>query len=260
MTFVISVPKSGTYLMAELLKHLGLQSTNIHLSTHDYEDHRYTDKSDIRAHPKKYATKIPFEFTVPLIRKGQFSWGHIPHDPRCVAVLKKLKKLLILRQLRDVIISSIRHQIEIRQDLMCEFVFNRNGRFKEAKTYFQSPLSKEHLKIWFRYYGKENLRLIENMQPWFGKKNIFSVRFEDLIAKNGQPKQISTVKGIIDFLQIDINTDNTTIKNVIQDTLVANTHTKTDKHIDHRTLWDDEIEELFEFYGFKWLNEKFGYL
>jgi hypothetical protein len=148
--FIISQPKAGTYLAANLLRNLSLIPTNIHFTQNDYYLYDPNDLGEGRSNPNKYRIKGSFENSVNLIADDEFGVGHIHYNKKNSRILEPLKKIVIVRSL-DGIIESY-------------------GR-------------------WIRSTGrKENLKGIINtankVGEWIDQPDTFVLRFEQMVNKD----------------------------------------------------------------------------
>jgi hypothetical protein len=144
--FIISQPKSGTYLLSNILIELGIIPTHLHISNERYED--YSNKgNDAVKNPKKYSKNIPIEESLTLIEDKSFAVGHLPYSENAEILLKDFKKILITRDINDIEKSWQR--------------FNKDYQRKNG-------------------FNKE---LLNDIELW-KKSNIFHITFEELITKD----------------------------------------------------------------------------
>ncbi|MHC5829191.1 MAG: hypothetical protein ACYT04_78090, partial [Nostoc sp.] len=76
--FITSIPKSGTYLYSLLLKSMGVEQTNMHLSEMGFCDYRISTPKQARENYLKLTVNIPLNESLKLIYPGQFAVGHLP--------------------------------------------------------------------------------------------------------------------------------------------------------------------------------------
>jgi hypothetical protein len=144
--FIISQPKSGTYLLSNILIELGITPTHLHISNKKYEDYSNKDTDAVK-NPQKYSKNIPIEQSLKLIESNSFAVGHLPYSNKAEALLKDFKKILITRNTKDIKQSWQR--------------FNKDYQRKVD-------------------FNKE---LLSNIELW-KKSNIFHITFEELITKD----------------------------------------------------------------------------
>ena len=144
--FIISQPKSGTYLLSNILIELGITPTHLHISNEKYEDYSSKDTDTVK-NPKKYSKNIPIEQSLKLIRDESFAVGHLPYSDTTEELLKDFKKILITRNINDIKMS-----------------WQRFKRDYQRKNGF-------------------NTELLHDIELW-KKSNIFHITFDELISKD----------------------------------------------------------------------------
>lgn len=109
--FILSQPKSGTYLAANILRELGLEHRGLHLTPtpyyyeYDLNDPHCMDKDKFQTYKKKGKN---FESNVKLIPNNSFGVGHIPMMIPFQKALDKFKRILVTRPSHDVKDSASR--------------------------------------------------------------------------------------------------------------------------------------------------------
>ena len=94
---VISQPKSGTYLCANILQNLGLEFTYMHLAAGSYDKYEPNNLDEGRKNPKKFRHKATLEESSQLIRDDQFAVGHIGHSAEAERIFNDFKKVVLYR-------------------------------------------------------------------------------------------------------------------------------------------------------------------
>jgi hypothetical protein len=92
-TMIISQPKAGTYLCANLLKEFGLTQLPMHLSEWRYEI--YQENKLYRRIQK------PFLETIKRVKDNQFAVTHISATTEFYEGLRDFKKIIVLRPLEE---------------------------------------------------------------------------------------------------------------------------------------------------------------
>ncbi len=134
------------------------------------------------------------------IRKGQFQLAHMQYHSKVLEVLKKndLKMIQLVRDPRDVLISHLNYIQNI-------------DKTQKSHRYISNYNTTED-KIKAMINGKPNViepfpKVLNKFEPWLDKKNILTVKFEDLIGDKGggkTEKQILNVKSIAQFCEIKV--------------------------------------------------------
>lgn len=224
--FVVSMPKSGTYLMAEILKKLDIPFVKSHIATHSLVDMRFVDVDYARVNSYKLQVKVPLEISRHLICHGQFGIGHIPFSHK--KLLEKYKIIFLYREeLRNIVISCARFFDYINGDWTDKDI-NKVNAFKKM------PMSVDKIKVWFNIWGNEIFSLIKNMNQW-KNENLLSLSFEEL---TNDP---TCVDKVAEYLGVPK-------KNILKECLQEKTVTSTGKVSDFREIWTDELEAIFSNY------------
>jgi hypothetical protein len=249
--FIITIPKSGTYLIAKILANLGMVDCDVHIAIDHIQDNRFADEKVLRMEAWRYYVPIPFKVSARLIKNGQFSFGHIPYYLEGEQILGGFKKVFTFREMRDVIISLVRYYDSREQN------YAKPERIKLYNEFKQTPMGNEKFKAWYVMWGKEFADLITNMFPWKDRGDVFQVKFETLMGDDGKEAQFSMLKGLGGFLGLDITDDE--IAGALSDSIGAETLTYSGKRSSYKDWWNGELEDLFTQYGFKELNKRYGY-
>ncbi len=249
--FILTVPKSGTYLVAKVLENLGIVDCGVHIAVDHIQDNRFADEKILRLEAWRYFVPIPFKVSTRLIKNGQFSFGHIPYYPEGERLLGGFKKVFSFRELRDVIISLVRYYDSREQN------YAKPERIRLYNNFRETPMGNEKFKAWYAMWGKEFADLIRNMFPWKDRSDIFQVKFETLLGDDGREAQLSLLRDLGGFLGLHIT--DVEIDKALNDSLGAETLTFSGKRSSYAEWWNEELEDLFTQYGFKELNMLYGY-
>ena len=109
--FVISQPKAGTYLCANILNELGFVFCGMHMGEKKFEVYPAPSSKHYARAMKNPAYPINFEHRVPLtksIRKilpGQYAVGHLVYNTENQSILKKIKKIVLTRPIDEILVS-----------------------------------------------------------------------------------------------------------------------------------------------------------
>jgi len=249
--FIITIPKSGTYLMAKILENLGIVNCYVHIATDHMLDNRFLNDELLRVQPGLAMVHIPIEVSIQFIYPGQFSFGHIPFFDRGQNLLQDFKKIFTYRDMRDIIISLVRYSNQRK------FLFYKPEKLKLVKRFKECPFGTDKITLWFSIWGKEYSNLIASMVPWKDRDDIFKLKFEEIMGDQGEDSQLSVFKNLAAFLELNIS-DNK-IEKALLDSIGSETITYSGKRSTYREWWNEELEELFISYEFKELNRIFGY-
>jgi hypothetical protein len=249
--FILTIPKSGTYLVAKILENLGIVDCGVHIAVDHIQDNRFADEKVLRLEAWRYFVPIPFKVSTRLIKNGQFSFGHIPYYLEGEQVLRDFKKVFSFRELRDLIISLVRYYDSREQN------YAKPERIRLYNKFRETQMGNEKFKAWYAMWGKEYVDLIRNMFPWKDRSDVFQIKFETLMGDDGKDAQLSLLRGLCGFIGLNITDDE--IAKALNDSLGAETLTYSGKRSSYSDWWNEELEDLFTQYGFKELNRLYGY-
>lgn len=95
--FIISQPKSGTYLCSNILNNLGINQTYYHFTPkHIYK----YDKNNLDAgitNPENYIVQDTVENVLLKIKDNDFAVGHLSYKEPIITLLKPFKKIILHR-------------------------------------------------------------------------------------------------------------------------------------------------------------------
>jgi hypothetical protein len=229
---VISLPKSGTYLMAELLKAFGYRATGWHLSARYCTDYSHADLVEARRDPAKYSRNgTPGEF-LSRVRPGEFAVGHLPYNEEILQATAGFQRLYLTRDLRTALVSYMRFLAD-------------TGRM-DAKNLPWYPLAdpRQRVVVFLATTAPRLLEaLYERMVGWSQLDAIHHVRFEDLTADT--PQALRTIDALASSLDVKHDDANT----LLQTSLSATTVTKSDGLTQLDDYWSDDAEKWFHRIG-----------
>lgn len=149
-TLIISQPKSGTYLLANILENMGLMSTWMHINAGSYDQYDPTRLAEGRKNPEKFRTPASLEESVARINDYEFAMMHLAFSKKTAETLYDFKKIILSRDPKEAAESWNRWNQE-------------SGRGKPQKV--SIPAS---------------------VKNWIGRHNTFDLTFDDMINKNVQ--------------------------------------------------------------------------
>ncbi len=249
--FVLTVPKSGTYLIAKILDNLGVVDCGVHIATDLIQDNRFADENVLKREAWRYHVPIPFKISTKLIKNGQFAFGHIPYYLEGEQMLHGFKKIFTFRELRDMIISLVRYY-DSRQH-----PYAKPERIRLYNKFKETPMGNPKFEAWYAMWGKEFADLIRNMFPWKDRGDVYRVKFETLMGDDGIEAQLSLLRGLGSFLGLDLADGS--IEKALNNSIGAETLTYSGKRSSYEDWWNEELEDIFTQYGFKELNRLYGY-
>jgi len=251
---LITIPKSGTYFVSEILKLLGMEQVLWDLTSERYRDYRGCDLEKLKklhynsAFAKEMAVReksCPISKSVRLVKKDQFGTGHLVHNRDIEPMLRKYKVLFLKRDLRYCFLAAVRwsarHRVGFEPKVLERWV---NQGSAVARVLALIEVIEESP------FNRELIRRFQRMVRWDAVDHPMHmvVRYEDLMHGT-YPVNLP------EFLE----TDWKTFRHVVDDAKGQDTVTKSkvttnlDPYLDHPT-----IRTFFQ----KWLsplNRRLGY-
>jgi len=186
---IISQPKAGTYLTANILHNLNIQDSGIHIQsgyTTLYPVGKWRGTGKWHAEYKE-DTVITSIKALSYVLDEEFVTGHLECTEELKEVLKNDKKILLIRNTKDI--------------------------SKSAVNYLQSHNN--------NLLGAITKKLLLHIQKWEKEENVFVINFDDLINKN-----IEVIDNLQKYLFDEIRYDSLEI---ITKSLEQDSPTKSDK-------------------------------
>ena len=239
---VISIPKSGTYLISELLRNADFKTVRLNVRKNTIRDFRWKDMNDI----ENLDQPFPLGVVVKMISPGQLIAGHVEYDDYTKTVLKNFKKIFIFRNLRDCLVSNMRHverwgvQIDDRDMLR---------KMKPGPTKLL-----EYMKTTTMKHFLNNTKKIIG---WYNEQDAFKISYEELLGDFGKKKRNQKLLDLFHFLNKNLDINN--IDNILNSTFENDTLTKSGKRTNVNEYWNEQVESKFCELGFNQLNHQLGY-
>jgi hypothetical protein len=236
---IVSVPKSGTYLLSELLKNRGFVQTFMHMGSTwaDFFNPRRLEEG--RTDPEKFRQPLPLKAALTRIPDHGFAVGHLAYSYETVRLLSRFKLIFLKRDLRDCIVSHMRF-------------FIATGRCNaRSANWYQEPDKRKQLIMFMLRAGLPLcLGIYENLVGWNEMADLFTLKFEDLIAGN-----ITVIQQLLDYLgnRRTVSTDD------MARVFAADTLTKSATPTRWQDYWSDDAEAIFRECRGHELNAELGY-
>jgi Sulfotransferase domain len=232
----VSVPKSGTYLFAEVLSAVGVQRLDIHIDVLGFMDLRYCTTEFAIGHDTEAFVKVPYERVLPLIHPGQFVVSHFHCTPEIVARLKRFRLIFTCRDLRDVLVSIMRYVAK-----------QRTVGGKEDQGWEQLPNSPAKLEQFIDRYGEHYMGYINKMRDWAVQPGVLGITFEEIQGDFGAGRQLQCVRRMVDLLGIERS--DAELEQALHKSLGKETLTYSGKRSTREDLWSDKVEDFFLKHG-----------
>ena len=136
--FIISQPKSGTYLLANLLVEFGIKHSYMHIREERYEKYDPNNLDESARNPSKYSFNSHLENTLTLIEEGSLAVSHLEHSEKKVELLKDFKKILITRDGKEIRESAKRWKKDYKRGkgMPPKYDYEAIERWKEEEDVF----------------------------------------------------------------------------------------------------------------------------
>jgi hypothetical protein len=238
---VVSLPKAGTYLMAELLKALGYGWTGMHLAETAYSDYSGADLDEARRNPGRFARTEPLSQSLSRIGVGEFAVGHLPCKEEIVADTALFKRFYLTRDLRTALISYMRFMAStgrLGAQQMCWYpIADPRERLVQFLTSSAPLLLRSQYK---------------QLAGWSRTPGVLHVRFEDL---TGPPE---TALRVVESTAAFLGVASCDASDILNKSLESETITKSEGLSRLDDYWSPEAERQFVAIGGPELNAQLG--
>jgi Sulfotransferase domain len=225
---VVSIPKSGTYFVAELLKALGYRWTGMHLAETAYTDYSGSALEQARQDPGRFARSEPLSASLNRIHSGEFAVGHLPFKDEIVEAARPFKRLFVTRDLRLALISYMR------------FMQSTGRLGARHLAWYSIPDLRQRCQVFLRTSAPYMLkRFYEGMVGWSKLADTLHVRFEDLT--NDAAAATRTIESVATYLGVP----KCDAQEVLRTSLATETITKSDGLTRLEDYWSAEAEARF---------------
>jgi hypothetical protein len=242
---LLSVPKAGTYLLAEILRLLGSEPTHLHLAVDVLSDYRGATLQEQRDEYTRFTRPVPMTRAARLIQPGQFAVGHLPCSPDVKQTFEKFKKVFICRDLRDCLVSMLRFAVDTRREAHLNWIWDQ----------FSEP--SERLLQMLRHAGPDFIAWFRGIAGWQADPAVFKTRFETLQGDKGTPTQQEVILELGRFLDCPVTPEQA--RGILDQVLGTPTKTWSGRRSNREEFWNSAIEQEFESLGGRSLNEELGY-
>lgn len=147
---VMSQPKAGTYLCANLLVEFGMVNSSMHLSEHEYQRYDLSDLDACRNATATFTHRKDLHKTLKMIKDNEFAVGHIRGGHKNISRMKEFKKIFLVRSKEEIFQSAERWRQLSGRDIRPKVLVN----------------------------------LAKEMLPWEDEEDVFVLPFKKMLYKN----------------------------------------------------------------------------
>jgi hypothetical protein len=227
---LITLPKAGTYLVGAFLKALGLVDTGVHVDRFGFSDYRHKSIEEMRADYLKFTTRIPIEVSAGLVAPGQFIVGHLEHSAQTVAATAELRRILLLRNPRDALVSYMRF-------------YELPGRGEAAaKSWMALADEPARMLAFLEQWGGPLMAIMRGVLGWLEEAGVLVVRFEDLLGDAGPRPQRRALEAIVGLAGMPMPADVVALFNQV---VGKPTKTWSGRRSEAWRYWNDRVEAEF---------------
>jgi ubiquinone/menaquinone biosynthesis C-methylase UbiE len=242
---VCTVPKSGTYLISNFLKEIGLHDSHKHFNDKEYSDYSQSTLKYARSNPEDFRVIEDFSKGIKKIQNNQFFVGHFSTSNRIH--LKEFKEIFLHRNLKDCAISFC----------LWTFYTGRWQKYEMNKTWRNYYDSREFVALFLEEHGKSLKSLFDKTVKWINEDNVLKISFENLVGDKGRDIQIREFRKIIKYLKIELSDKELEIK--IANTLNKKSLTKIGQKKNYKIYKTRRFNKVLNQLGILKLNKNLGF-
>jgi hypothetical protein len=225
-TFVCSVPKSGTYLLRQILEFAGLGKHHLHISLHGTYDYSKISREVADRNPASCRTMMSIAESVNRIPEGGFAVGHLPCTKSTRKDLAGVRVVFVSRRnLKDTVLSYMVHQHSTER---CE-------RSKANLVWSQVQDPQQRFIEYIKLRGHGIINAAKDILPWHDHAGL-SLIYEDLISPSHRRSELGRIK---EFLGSDTSVDDLELA-FGMNTLTKSSDGNRDKY------WSEAAHELLD--------------
>lgn len=237
--YVYTIPKAGTYFIAEFLERLGFNNTGFHVNQKRMLDTKKLDLAVNAKTPSKALVVQNFAKTLREMNDNDVAFGHFP-VPLMAWIYPQFRFVCAYRHPRKTLISEF-----------IDFRFRRSdvkwvsreaiADDKEAFATYLMRHGEGHAAIFSQMLAISML-VAEPLCTRYPPEYFHFLNFDQLIAD----------PSVAESLAVGLGVTSRDVVKIHGETLLAETKTKaSDVEIDRAAIWSDHAEQLYDLCGFE---------
>jgi hypothetical protein len=240
---VLSIPKSGTYLIGLLLERLGYQDSELHVSQTFLTDYRQLSIADKRSKASQHVFHLPIGASAALVDDGQFVVGHLHAENYAHTALRGFRKIFLYRNLVDATLSHLRFFID-------------TGRAPPEAAWARMSPSPEQALTFLADMGEELFnRTYFPVMGWLEDPEVFTMPFETLAGDGDEAERAARLAALAAFLDTDVDL----LDLLTTEVLGKPTKTLSNRRTEAEIYLDDAVRQAFRDLGVNAGHERLGY-
>lgn len=239
-TIVLTIPKSGTYLIGAYLKKIGLIDTGVHLDDTGFTDYRNRSIQEMVESYRDFRKIYPLDRAVRLLRPGQFAVGHIGFNEKTVVDLRGTHVIFVSRELRLALISMMRW-------------LSRPGR-GEASAWKTIEDHRHKLVGFLSECGEGLMSWYSGIAGWRDFSGVKAVQFEHMLKDDLRADVALEIAN-----QCGLRISKDAAREAIESVINQPTKTWSGLNSNLNDYWSEAAEEIFISIGGVELNKRLGY-
>ncbi len=226
--FVISIPKSGTYLIREILEQFGFDRSYLHISETGTYDYSKISFDESRRNPQQCLSKMPLEKSLKNVPQNSFAVGHLKYSMTTAELLKDFNVIFIGRDVKETILSYMIYGLETGRAL----------RNEADQIWISEENPQEQFLKYIELRGDKILKTYSKILPW-REHNIECFDFNKL--KSNPVEQTQRLAHVVQF-----NFSDTEIKQIIDSSFEKKTLTSSSKNTNKTKYWSETAHQQID--------------
>lgn len=172
-TFIISIPKSGTYLIREIMENAGFGKSHLHVSESGLFDYSKISFEEGRRNPRKCKTYMPLKVSLKKIPDNSFAVGHLMYSKEAINLLKDFNIIFIGRNPKEVYLSFMIYQLETGRAL----------RYKEDLVWANEKTPRDQFIKFIKIRGDKLMtKYFTKILPWMKQEGVSCFDFNTMLS------------------------------------------------------------------------------
>ncbi|MDD9897779.1 MAG: sulfotransferase domain-containing protein [Candidatus Melainabacteria bacterium] len=223
-----TIPKAGTYFLAEILSEIGAKNRHLHVAKNHAENLLRFGEEVNKFTPSKAKLPLKLDQALYTVQAGEFVFGHIAKPLLNDFALENFKIIYSYRDHKEAMQAEFYWFREIRRDMQEEF------------TRHSDLSAQDHFIKYLEIFGPTRVRLFKFLDMWKDEDGVTQIDFNQFRSDKAYAQ-----KKIIEIgNDIGIPVDEARAAEILETCLNKDTKTKV-KRNKSISLWNDEAEKIY---------------